>query len=366
MKLPNLSRLPPVVRILLFALGLYVFLLSIELLGEGFKGLGAGFAHTLFSLTAVPLAGLFVGILATAICQSSSSTTSIVVGLVACGSLDISHAIPVVMGANIGTTVTNTLVSFAHVTRRQEFERAFPAAIMHDIFNILTVALLLPLETATGVLARSSGWLARSFTGVGGLEFASPLRLVTAPARDGIGRLVGGVPLVELALALVLLFGALKLMVDMIRSLTSRRLEVVVDKYLFGSALRAFLIGLFFTAIVQSSSVTMSIAVPLAGAGLLTLRQMFPYALGANIGTTVTSLLAALVTGSPAAVQVAFAHTLFNAFGTVVWYPLRIVPLTLARWVGGFCARHRVIAVVYVLVVFFAIPLLGVILLRRQ
>ena len=365
MKLPDLKRLPPVVRITLFLAGLYGFLLSIELLGAGFRGLGAGFTHTLFSLTATPITGLFIGMLVTSVCQSSSSTTSVVVGLVACGSLDITHAIPMVMGANIGTTVTSTIVSFGHVSRRQEFERAFPAAMVHDIFNVLSVLVLLPIEVAFHPLARGSALLARAFQDVGGLSVSSPLQFVTGPPLAAISRLVGRIPLVELAVALVLLFGALKVMVDMLRSLVSRRFEIVLDKYLFGHASRAFLLGLAFTALVQSSSVTMSMAVPLAGAGLLTLRQLFPYALGVNIGTTVTSVLAALVTGSVAAVQVAFAHTLFNTFGAITWYPLRIVPLTLARWLGGFCARHRVFAVLFVTIVFFAIPLVAVILLRR-
>jgi len=151
----------------------------------------------------------------------------------------------------------------------------------------------------------------------------------------------------------------------MMRSLVSRRLELVVDKYLFGNAAKAFLLGLFFTAIVQSSSVTMSVAVPLAGAGLLTVRQVFPYALGANVGTTVTAILASLVTGSTYAIQVAFAHLLFNVFGTAIWWPLRVVPVKLAEWWGAFCAKRRSLSVVYVLVVFFLIPFLVVILARR-
>ncbi len=365
MKLPDLKKLPTVVRIIIFLAGLYVFLLSIELLGTGFNGLGAGFTSTLFSLTATPLMGLFIGLLVTSICQSSSSTTSVVVGLVACGSLDITHAIPIVMGANIGTTVTSTIVSFTHITRRQEFERAFPAAMVHDVFNILTVLVLMPLEIAFHPLAYGSGVLARAFKGVGGLSISSPLKFITGPPLEGICRLSGGIAWVELAVALLLLFGALAVMVDMLRSLVSRRFEVVLDKYLFGNAGRAFLLGLAFTSIVQSSSVTISMAIPLAGAGLLTLRQLFPYVLGANIGTTVTAVLAALVTGSVAAVQVAFAHSLFNSFGTMIWYPLRVVPLSLARWIGGFCARHRVVAVAAVITVFFVIPLALVIILRR-
>jgi sodium-dependent phosphate cotransporter len=270
------------------------------------------------------------------------------------------------MGANIGTTVTSTIVSFVHITRRQEFERAFPAAMVHDVFNFLTVCALMPLELVFHPLERGSALLARAFQGVGGLSLSSPLKVITGPPLDGICRVCGHIAWLELLVGLVLLFAALKLMVDMIRSLISRRFEVILDKYLFGSPLRAFLIGLAFTSIVQSSSVTISLVVPLAGAGLLTLAQLFPYALGANIGTTVTAVLAALVTGQIAAVQVAFAHTLFNTFGTAIWYPLRIVPLTLARWLGGLGARHRALAIATVIIVFFALPLLAVILLRRM
>ncbi|MFO7638036.1 MAG: Na/Pi symporter [bacterium] len=365
MKLPALRKLPPAVRVLVFLASLYVFLLSIELLGAGFKGLGGGFTQTLFSLTAAPIAGLFVGILATAVCQSSSSTTSVVVGLVAAGQLDIKFAIPVVMGANIGTTVTNFLVSFGLIARRQEFERAFSTSIMHDTFNILSVALLLPLEMAFSLLERSSGWLAVRFAGIGGLSFASPLKLATRPVIEFITGLTGRVPWVALVVALVLLFAALKLMVEVMRSLISGRAELVIDRYLFGNAARAFAVGLVFTMLIQSSSATMAIAVPMAGAGILTLRQLFPYALGTNVGTTITANLAALVTGNVAAVQVAFVHLLFNCFGVAVWFPLRAIPLAITRVLGGFCARYRVFAVLFLLVVFFAVPLLVVILLRR-
>ncbi len=343
----------------------YAFLLSIILLGDAFKLLGGKFIGALLSLTVSPLSGMFIGMLTTSIVQSSSCTTSLVVGLVASGTLDVHHAVPIIMGANIGTTVTNLLVSLAHITRRQEFAKAFPVAIIHDIFNVLTVCVLLPLEMAFRPITRGSALLARAFAGVGGFTFASPLKVVTDPVARAVAGLVGSHGWLLIVIALVLLFLALKFIVDMMRSLVSRRLELVVDRYLFGNAVKAFLLGLLFTAVVQSSSVTLSVVVPLAGAGLLTVRQIFPYTLGANIGTTVTAMLASLVTGSTAAIQVAFAHLLFNVFGGAVWYPLRVVPIKLAEWWGAFCAKRRALSVVYVLVVFFLIPLIVVIITRR-
>ena len=116
---------------------LYLFLVSIGLMGTAFKGFGKGFAENLIRTTSNPFVGLFVGILATSLVQSSSTTTSIVVGMVGSGVITVSSGVYIVMGANIGTTVTNTLVSLGHFTRRDEFRRAVGAATVHDFFNFI-------------------------------------------------------------------------------------------------------------------------------------------------------------------------------------------------------------------------------------
>jgi sodium-dependent phosphate cotransporter len=90
----------------------------------------------------------------------------------------------------------------------------------------------------------------------------------------------------------------------------------------------------------------------------LTLRQIFPYTLGANVGTTVTAILASLVTVNPNAVIVAFAHLLFNVCGIVIWWPLQKVPLSLAQGFADRAAQNRVFPFVYILVMFFAVPLI--------
>ena len=118
---PAESRVPLWIRTLvILVVTLYAFLVSINLLGHSFKLFGEDFAVTLLQSTENPFFGLFLGILATSLIQSSSTTTSIVVGLVAAGGLTLDTAIPVIMGANVGTTVTNTLVSFGHATRRSK------------------------------------------------------------------------------------------------------------------------------------------------------------------------------------------------------------------------------------------------------
>jgi len=117
------SRLRTAWELVALVVCLYFFILGVKLFGAGFKSMGADWAGPLMKGASNPLVGLFIGILATALMQSSSATTSVLVGLVAVGRLDLATAIPVVMGANIGTTATNTFVSIAHITRRGEFRR---------------------------------------------------------------------------------------------------------------------------------------------------------------------------------------------------------------------------------------------------
>lgn len=352
-------------RVLILASALYVFLLSIQLLGVSLKLFGVGFSNQLIQTTQNPFVGLFIGILVTSIIQSSSATTCIVVGFVAAQTLGISNAIPIVMGANIGTTVTNTLVSLGHITRKVEFSRAFPAAIVHDLFNLLSVLILFPLEINFHIIERTSFLLAEAFKGIGGLAITSPLKMMTAPLAHLIAKGLGSEPIIIMPLALILLFLSLKFLVDIIRTLVSRQVELTLDKYLFGTPAKSFLFGLLLTATIQSSSVTTSLMVPLVGAGLLNLRKVYPYTLGTNIGTTVTAILASLATGALPCIQIAFSHLIFNIFGILIWYPLRILPITLAEKLGRVVTKRRAFALIFVGLIFYLIPIVFIILTRR-
>jgi solute carrier family 34 (sodium-dependent phosphate cotransporter) len=358
---PPRAAAATLVRVLLLIALLYAFFLGIELMGLAFKLFGKGFAAGLMARAANPFVGLVVGILATSLVQSSSTTTSMTVGLVAAGGLSIRGAIPIIMGANIGTSVTNTLVSLGHVTRREEFRRAFAGATVHDFFNWLTVLVLFPLELATGYLAKTAGWLETVVEGAGGVKLFDPLRPLLKPVAKGVSHLLGDSGGLTLAAGLALLFVALKFLVDLLKALASARAERMLDRTLFRSALAAVGAGTLITAMVQSSSITTSIMVPMVGAGVVTLEQVFPFTIGANIGTTVTALLAALATGEAAAVSVALTHLLFNLTGALIFYPLkplRAIPLGLARGMGNLAARNRPLALAYIAIAFFGLPLL--------
>ena len=172
------SSLHTALRVLVVVLLLFLFLTGVKGLGDGFKLLGQDLLDSFFRATENPFVALMIGILATTLVQSSSVSTSMIVGLVAApeNPLPIENAIPMVMGTNIGTTVTNTVVSLAHMTRRDEFQRAFAVATCHDFFNFLIVAVLLPLEIATGLGRRVATALSGFASGMGGVDYDSPLK----------------------------------------------------------------------------------------------------------------------------------------------------------------------------------------------
>jgi len=417
------QRLLAVGKLLLVCFALNCFFLSIQLLGA-FREFGSGYGEDLIlQLADNPIIGLLIGILITSIAQSSSATTSLVVGLVAAGTLGsdpaeaLVRAVPIIMGANVGTTITNTLVSTAHIGVRSEYERAFSAAVVHDMFNIIAIFIFLPLQILTNFLGRLSLMLADLFTHTGGLKFGSPLKMLVNPQKkflvtlfqdkDWITLLMIFVMIVFffqavtflvrrtqekkgvlvftvlfglifaalgtgiirhadsffqpeaaiMILGLGLLFSSLTVFVKVMRSAVLTGIEVLVHNYIFKTGLRALFLGVFITAIVQSSSVTTSIVIPLAGAGILSIRQVFPYTLGANVGTTITAILAALSTGETIAMAVAFSHLLFNITGIILLYPLRQIPIFFAQGLASLTLRSRLIPFFYILVVFFVFPL---------
>ncbi|MFH1997073.1 MAG: Na/Pi symporter [Candidatus Omnitrophota bacterium] len=365
----NQNKLNSLVRFLFVAASLYFFLVSIGLMGAAFKGFGKGFAESLLATTSNPFVGLFVGILATSLVQSSSTTTSIVVGMVASGVLNIENAIPIVMGANIGTTVTNMLVSLGHITRREEFKRAISGAAVHDFFNVICVLILFPLELSMGVLQKTATKLAGLFANFGGIKFTSPIKLATEPTVRFIkDLLLKTLHLPEkigyslmLVLSMLMVFLALYFIVKIMKTLVLNRTEVVLNNVVGERGIIGILAGLIFTIIVQSSSITTSILVPLIGAGIITIETAFPITMGANIGTTTTAILASFATGNISAITIAFVHFLFNVIGVVFIYPIKMfrnIPIKLAKGLGNLAYRKRRYAVLYVVCAFFVVPAL--------
>jgi sodium-dependent phosphate cotransporter len=356
------------VRLSLTLFFLYLFLVGVKSLETGISSFGSDFVDQVFTSVANPIAGLAAGVLATVLVQSSSVTTATIVGLVGAGVLPVETAVPMVMGANIGTTVTNTLASLGHVRQNAYFQRAFAAATVHDYFNLLAVAILLPLEVAFGLITKIAERLANLVgdilpeVGTGSSPIKSAIKGPVSWMSDVIEFL--GWSTAEGAILLIvgigLIFLALWMITRQMKAVMSGRIENAINGVLGkGAGVSALIVGLLMTMAVQSSSITTSILVPLVAAGVLTLRNAFPVTLGANLGTTVTALLASIAADSSDALVIALAHVTFNILGILIFYPwprLREIPLVLAERTAAAAVRRKSIVALYVIGLFIVAP----------
>jgi sodium-dependent phosphate cotransporter len=370
-QIPQSTRIVSIlINILILLALLYVFLFSIALFGAAFKLVGKEFSKQLIATTTNPVVGLMIGLLATSLIQSSSSTTSIIVGMVAGGALTVPGAIPIIMGANMGTTVTNTLVAMTSINRRTEFQRAFAGATMHDFFNLMAIIILFPLEQATHFLEKSATWLSFQLVGAEGTKFPNPIKAIVKPTVHSVQdfltenmeltKEVATVVMVVLALAGI--FFALTFLTKLLKRLVLDKAEGSLTKRLAGGGMGAMAMGMLITVGVQSSSITTSLMVPLIGAGIVPIEMAFSATLGANIGTTITALLASL-TGTPGAVTVALVHLLFNISGILLIYPvkaIRNIPIRLAQGLARKTADRKYYAFMYMIGIFFIMPFIFV------
>jgi sodium-dependent phosphate cotransporter len=355
---------------LILLAGIYAILLSVGMVGSGFKWVSGGSdgARELFAFATNPFLALLIGILATALVQSSSTVTSVIVGLVA-GGLPIEIAIPMVMGANIGTTITNTLVSLGHVRKKSEFRRAFAAATVHDFFNLMCVAIFLPLEIMFGFLQKSSAWLSTHMIGADsvsmkGFNFIKP---ITKPVISEVKSLLGVFPEKFAAIGLIILgilliFVSITIIGRVLKGLMVGRAKKILHGAIGRGPVSGIASGAIVTVLVQSSSTTTSLMIPLVGSGVFKPRDIYPFTLGANIGTTITALLAATALSGAGAVvglQIALVHLIYNLLGVVVIYGipfLREIPLKAAERLAEVATKRHSLAALYVLSVFFLCP----------
>jgi len=362
------------VRALLVLFFLYLFLVGVAFLEAGIASLGAGFQASLLRSVSHPISGLCAGLLVTVLVQSSSVSTATIVGMVGAGTLPLTLAVPMVMGANIGTTVTSTLASLGSIRRPEEFRRAFAAATVHDFFNLLAVLILLPIELATGVLSELGEELTEIFRGA---EFdatqpgRSPIRVAVRYPVEGIADLIqpGAITsVIFLAGGLATIFLALALITRNMRRLVAGGVERAVNQIIGrGGGALGILVGIGVTVAVQSSTITTSILVPLVAAGILTLRSAYPITIGANIGTTITALLASLAVIRPEGLTIALVHSLFNISATLIIFPIRQIreiPVYLAEKIADVAVRRHSVVFAYGVGLFIILPLLGLFLLQ--
>ncbi|MEX1325009.1 MAG: hypothetical protein AB1Z21_12585, partial [Synechococcaceae cyanobacterium] len=278
---------------LLIVFLVYLLMVSVGVLSQGFRAISGGSdgAEAIFEFANNPLVGVILGVLATALVQSSSAVTSVIVGLVG-GGLPIAIAIPMIMGSNMGTTVTNTLAALGNIKDGDAFNRSFSAATVHDFFNLFTILIFLPLELLFHPLEQLSRYLAGWFQGSDDLSVSQYdfIRAITRPLigaiRDVIRLLSGGIAgivmiVVGVTSVLAVIYGLNILLSRVVTGRAYRLFNAAIGK----NGALAVLSGLVTTLIVQSSTLTTVLIVPMAGAGIFSLAQVYPFTLGANIGT---------------------------------------------------------------------------------
>lgn len=349
---------------------IYLLLIGVATIGAGFKWIsgGADGAAAIFAFARNPLFGVILGTLATALVQSSSTVTSVIVGLVA-GGVPVSIAVPMIMGANMGTTITNTIVSLGNLNERGAFRKSFEAATVHDFFNLYSILVFLPVEILFHPLERVGAELSKLLArGTG--SAASGFNLIneaTSPAAKLVLQLFSPLPQTAAALCTIgvgigFVIASVIYLGRVLQSVMTGKAKGIVDTAIGRGPMSGIASGTVVTILVQSSSTTTSLVVPLAGAGVLTTRQVYPFTLGANIGTCVTALLAAMsITGTSKifALQIAMVHQLYNLIGVALFTltpVLRELPVRSSEWLGSLVDRNRVWAFGYIGAVFFALP----------
>ena len=428
------TEIPALVRYQRYGMllvSLYGFLFGLGLMGDSFKAMNGKTMGTFFSAVSNPIAGVMIGIIVTVLLQSSSTTTSIVVSMVGADLINVKNAIPVIMGANIGTSVTNTIVSQGHIRNVEEFKRAFAGATVHDLFNLLSVMILLPFNLITDAFGypffeKFTNEVTSVFADVEAGTFKSPIKIIVSPLtklflkvdkdvikahakgcvacepnatltgesgeadycldiegetcishtdwettlndsdviKSGWFRELGSVfslffSLGVLCLSIYFLIKTLQKVVigGGRQNWVIRTLQKIMNR----SPYLSMLFGIGLTIMVQSSSITTSTFTPLVGLDIISLEQMLPLTLGANIGTTCTAFLAALVSGKVNAIQIALCHFFFNIFGILIWFPsrsMRNIPLTGAKALGEYITKYKWFGFFYLCYVFMLVPLL--------
>jgi sodium-dependent phosphate cotransporter len=372
------SRLLPLGRWGMVLVFMLLLITAVNLIGLGVQGFGQTTAESLMGWVKNPLVGLLVGILATALVQSSGLTIALLVGLVA-GGFSIGLAIPVVMGANIGTTVTNTLVSLGQAKTGEAFQRSFAAATVHDFFNFFTVLILFPLELWLHPLQYWSGQCVSLVT-IGTAHapiltailhnLPNPFYITIAPVTHGVQGLWDCLPEPWnhsglLVTGLILMVLSLPLLSRHLQHLIlAPQTQSLQERGIWRSGWSTLGMGALITALVHSSSATTSLMVPLAGSGVLTLAQIYPFTLGANIGTCMTGLLVAASLPPallPAGLQIGLVHLFYNCGGVLCFYVipgLRSLPPLAASSLAALASDHKALAAGYVGGLFFGLPLL--------
>lgn len=338
-------------------LAIYFFISSIVLIKSSAVIMGESLAEKIVLLIKDTTSGVFSGWITTALLHSSGAFDSIIVAFVSSGVMPLSLAVATIIGAEIGTTVTPFLVSvLGYVRKKKQLSASFNVTMTHVLYNLFTLLIFYPAELFLGVFTNIALKGSNIFVKVTWLRYVPDLLDVATPWVDvlldfipaWIGLILGGLILI------VALWGVERYMTAIFSMPKSWNLI----RATFTRPLRAFLAGFLFTILVPSTTVMVSLLVPLAASGVIRPEYyILPYILGANIGTVFDVMIAALATGDPVSLGVWLVHLAINLIGAIIFFPLLKHFSRLVRWTSEAIAQspRRTLLVT---VVFHAVPVL--------
>ncbi|MDD6881608.1 MAG: Na/Pi cotransporter family protein [Firmicutes bacterium] len=271
--------------------GLAMFLYGMEVMGDGLKNAsGSALKNVLGKATKNIIFGVITGMLVTAVIQSSTATIVLTVGLISAGILDLKQAVSIVMGANIGTTIT------AQIIRLMDIDST--GNMILEFFKPSTLA---PIALIVGILL---------------------IMFIKLPNSNTTG---------EIFMGFGILFAGLMNMTAAVEPLSESQEFINLMSRFGDQPILALLVGLVMTVIIQSSSAMVGMIQALSVTGAMTFNLIYPMIMGINLGTCVTTALVCSIGSSKDAKRTGVVHIVFNTIGTVLF----MVAMSVIKAFGG-------------------------------
>ncbi|KJH40912.1 sodium-dependent inorganic phosphate transporter [Dictyocaulus viviparus] len=400
---------------------LFLYICSLSNVSTAFSLLGSrGLGKVIKASPLIndPISAVVVGMLATVVLQSATTTTNVLVGMVAANMVSVHEAIPVMIGAELGGTLVNAIVSLVYSRKPEQFQRAFAAATLGDVFSLCCIFVILPFELATSFIEKLSWLIVDPLIAEHGVSleivdlltdplnkfilevndaelrnatidddffpadhsfvnrcvFRNGSRIYKCPYKHifaysslsdtAIGWIV---LLASTTVLIVCLVGVIHLIQVLLHAPTASYLRSLIGKECPGrwkpcTGYVVMLVGLLITLAIQSNNIFCSSLTPLVGSGVITLDQMYPLILGANIGGSFSAVMAALTADGSRfekTLHMAMCQVIYNVIGTFAFYLIpctRKIPIFLARKLGEITNQYRWFIVVFIAIFFLLIP----------
>ena len=303
-------------------LSIYFFISAIVLVKNSSKVVGVALAETIVLIIRDTTSAVFAGWISTALLHSSGAFDSIICTFTSSGVMPLNLSVATIIGAEIGTTVTPFLISvLERLKGKGESRAAFNVTMSHVLYNLFTLAIFYPMELFFGTFSKIAKWGSHQFVKITWLNAVPDLLDTITPwVKPLLGYIGPWAGLVGGGVLLLVALGAVEKYMTAIFSMP-RSWNLI--RSTFTRPKRAFLAGFIFTLLVPSTTVMVSLLIPLATSGVIKAEYyILPYILGANIGTVFDVMIAAMATGDPIALGVWLVHLTINVVGAMLFTPI--------------------------------------------